>query len=248
MRTAVVTGAARGIGFAVAEKLFHAGHRVVMVDVLDLVHDSAGQLNDTSRVSAIQADIRNPDEVRKLFEAVVQKYDTVDIIVNVAGTCHRDSFEEMTLEHWRQDVETNMTGTFLMCQAATFPYMKRQQYGRIINIASVSGKAGGLDLLHSDIGGGRSGVAYAASKAGVINMTRWMAKEVGKWGITCNSVAPGPIATKLTEGYAYNVGEVPMRRWGTPEDVAEAVEFLARESSSYITGECMHVDGGIVMA
>ena len=248
MRTAIVTGAARGIGFAIAEKLVSARNRVVVVDVLDTVHESAKQLNNPSRVLAMQADIRNQDEVRRLMASVVDQYGTVDILVNNAGTNNRSSFEEMTLEHWQGDVDTNMTGTFLMCQAAIFPYMKQQGYGRIINIASVSGKVGGIGPLHADGSGGRSGIAYAASKAGVINMTRWMAKEVGKWGITCNAVLPGPIATAMTQGHEYNLDEVPVQRWGTPGEVAEAVEFLARESSSFVTGTCMHVDGGMVMA
>ncbi len=248
MRTAVVTGAARGIGFAIAQKLLSAGNRVVLVDVLDTVHESARQLNNPSRVLAMKADIRNQDEVRRLMASIVEQYETVDIVVNVAGTCDRSSFEEMTVEKWQVDVDTNLTGTFLMCQAAIFPYMKRQGYGRIINIGSVSGKVGGVGPVHADGSGGRSGIAYAAAKAGVINMTRWIAKEVGKWGITCNAVLPGPIATAMTEGQQYNMDEVPVQRMGTPGEVAEAVEFLARESSSFVTGMCMHVDGGMVMA
>jgi 3-oxoacyl-[acyl-carrier protein] reductase len=248
MKTAVVSGAARGIGFVTAEKLLHSGYRVVLVDVLDTVHESAKKLNDPSRVYSMKVDIRNQDEVRRLFANVAERCGTVDVVVNVAGTCHRDSFEEMTLENWQIDVDTNMTGTFLMCQAAIFPYMKRQGYGRIVNIASVSGKVGGIGPVHDDGSGGRSGIAYAASKAGVINMTRWIAKEAGKWGITCNSVLPGPIATDMTQGHQYDIDEIPMKRWGTPTDVAEAVEFLARESSSFITGICLNVDGGIVMA
>ena len=165
MRTAIVTGAARGIGFAIAEKLVSAGNRVVVVDVLDTVHESAKQLNNPSRVLAMQADIRNQDEVRRLMASVVDQYGTVDILVNNAGTNNRSSFEEMTLEHWQGDVDTNMTGTFLMCQAAIFPYMKRQGYGHIINIASVSGKVGGVGPVHADGSGGRSGIAYAAAKA-----------------------------------------------------------------------------------
>ncbi|WP_158077311.1 SDR family NAD(P)-dependent oxidoreductase [Caenibacillus caldisaponilyticus] len=248
MRTAVVTGAARGIGFAVAEKLLSVGHRVILLDVLATVHESAKKLNEPSRVDAFQMDVRNQDEVRSSLARIVDRYGTLDIVVNVAGTCHRESFEEMTLENWRIDVDTNMTGTFLMCQAAVFPYMKQKGYGRIINIASVSGKVGGIGPVHSDGSGGRSGIAYVSSKAGVINMTRWMAKEVGKWGITCNAVLPGPIVTDMTQGHHYDIDEVPMKRWGTPADVANAVEFLARESSSYITGSCIHVDGGLVMA
>ncbi len=214
MRTAVVTGAARGIGFVTVETLCASGYRVVLVDVLDAVHESVRKLHDPSRVHSVQVDIRNQNQVKALFADVAHRYGSVDVVVNVAGTCHRDSFEEMSLEHWQIDVDTNMTGTFLMCQAAIFPYMKRQGYGRIINIASVSGKVGGIGPIHEDGSGGRSGIAYAASKAGVINMTRWMAKEVGKWGITCNSVLPGPIATDMTQGHQYNMDEVPVGRWG----------------------------------
>src|SRR5438094_9638747 len=116
MRTAVVTGAARGIGFAIAQKLLSAGNRVVLVDVLDTVHESAKQLNNPLRVLAMKADIRNQDEVSRLMASIVDQYETVDIVVNVAGTCDRSSFEEMTLEKWQVDVDTNMTGTFLMCQ------------------------------------------------------------------------------------------------------------------------------------
>jgi 3-oxoacyl-[acyl-carrier protein] reductase len=248
MRAAVVTGAARGIGLAIAEKLLSAGNRVVLVDVLDSVHESARQLNDPSRVLAMKADIRKQDDVRRLIASVFDQYGSVDIVVNVAGTCDRSSFEEMTLEKWQVDIDTNMTGTFLMCQAAIFPYMKRQRYGRIINIASVSGKVGGVGPVHADGSGGRSGIAYAAAKAGVINMTRRIAKEVGKWGITCNAVLPGPIETAMTQGHEYHLDEVPVGRMGTPAEVAEAVEFLARESAAFVTGTCMHVDGGIVMA
>ncbi|MCL6597605.1 MAG: SDR family oxidoreductase [Alicyclobacillus macrosporangiidus] len=248
MRVAVVTGAARGIGFAIAERLVRSGNVTVLVDILETVHESAHRLNAEDRVDAMQVDIRNKSDVRRMMAEVVDRHGRVDVVVNVAGTCHRDSFEEMTLEHWQIDVDTNMTGTFLVCQAAVFPYMKQQGYGRIINIASVSGKVGGIGPIHADGSGGRSGIAYAASKAGVINMTRWIAKEVGKWGITCNAVLPGPIATDMTEGHAYNLDELAIKRWGTPADVAEAVEFLSRETSSFITGACIHVDGGLVMA
>ncbi|MCL6454952.1 MAG: SDR family oxidoreductase [Alicyclobacillus sp.] len=247
MKNAVVTGAARGIGYAAAEKLLAAGHRVVLVDLSDRVEESARVLS-RDHARAVQADIRDQAQVKALMQRVADEFGTVDIVVNVAGTAHRDSFEETTLEHWYADVDTNMTGTFLMCQAAVFPYMKRQGSGRIVNIASVSGKVGGIGPVYDDGSGGRTGIAYAASKAGVINMTRWIAKEVGKWGITCNAVLPGPILTDMTKGHAYDLSALPVKRWGTPQDVAEAVEFLSRDSSSFITGTCLHVDGGLVMA
>jgi 3-oxoacyl-[acyl-carrier protein] reductase len=248
MKTAIVTGAARGIGFATAKKLYDSDVQVVLVDVLPAVHESAKGFADLTRVNSMVADIRSQSEVRNLFLRVAEQYGSVDIVVNVAGTAHRDSFEETALEHWQTDIDTNLTGTFLMCQTAVFPYMRQQGYGRIVNIASVSGKVGGIGPVSPDGSGGRSGIAYASSKAGVINMTRWIAKEVGKWGITCNAVLPGPIATEMTRGHKYNLGETPINRFGLPEEVADAVEFLARESASYITGACLHVDGGLVLA
>ncbi len=248
MKTAIITGAARGIGKAATERLFEVGYNVVLVDVHESVRQTATILSDGSRVLSLIADIRQYEAVQGVVQKAVERFGRIDVVVNVAGTAHRESFEETTLDVWHMDIETNMTGTFLMCHEAVFPYMKQQGYGRLVNIASVSGKVGGIGPVHEDGSGGRSGIAYAASKAGVINMTRWIAREVGKWGITCNAVLPGPIATEMTRGHTYQMEEVPMKRWGTPEDVAEAIEFLARESNSFITGACLHVDGGLVLA
>jgi 3-oxoacyl-[acyl-carrier protein] reductase len=245
---AVVSGAARGIGRAIAEKLHAAGYRVVMADVSEGVHEAAKSLADPDHVLSQVVDVRHPEQVKSLMARTVERFGRLDALVNVAGTCHRESFAETTLEIWNIDVETNLTGTFLMCQAAVFPYMKEQRYGRILNIASVSGKTGGIGPVHDDGSGGRSGIAYAAAKAGVINMTKWIARDVGKWGITCNAIAPGPIETEMTKGHTYHLDEMPIPRWGTPQDVAEAAEFLLRKSSSFITGVCLNVDGGLVMA
>lgn len=248
VKSAIVTGAARGIGKAIAEKLYQANFAVVLMDVNESVRLTAEKFSEQERVHSIVADIRSSQAVKNVMEDVFKKFSRIDCLVNVAGTCHRNSFEETTLEDWDIDVATNMTGTFLMCQAAIFPYMKQQQFGRIVNIASVSGKVGGVGPVHEDGSGGRSGIAYAASKAGVINLTRWIARETGKWGITCNSIAPGPITSDMTTGHEYHLEGMPIPRWGITEDIAEATEFLLKESSSFITGVCLNVDGGLVMA
>lgn len=248
MKTAIVSGAARGIGLATATCLVEKGYQVVLVDILEMVHASAQELDEPARVYARVVDVRDHTQVQALMEEVVRRFTTIDVLVNAAGTNHRSAFAELTLDDWRMDVDTNMTGTFLMCQAAVFPHMKAQMFGRIVNIASVGGKAGGIGPIHEDGSGGRSGLAYAASKAGVINLTKWIAKDVGKWGITCNTILPGPIVTEMTRGHQYDMSDVPVGRWGEPREVADAVEFLVRDQSSFITGTTLHVDGGILMA
>ncbi|MFC7391975.1 SDR family NAD(P)-dependent oxidoreductase [Scopulibacillus cellulosilyticus] len=249
MKTAIITGAARGIGQSIAKRLYDAGYQLVLADVLEEdLHNTARELTGQTMAVPKVVDVREPSLVKELMAETFQQFGEINAVVNVAGTCHRESFEDTTIEAWRMDVDTNMTGTFLMCQAAIFPYMKQQGHGRIVNIASVSGKLGGIGPVNQDGSGGRSGIAYAASKAGVINLTRWIAREVGKWGITCNSIAPGPIATEMTQGHKYQMEDVPVQRWGTPEDVAGAAEFLLREENSFITGTCLNVDGGLVLA
>ncbi|MQA05257.1 MAG: SDR family oxidoreductase [Streptosporangiales bacterium] len=238
---AVVTGASRGIGKAIARRLAEDGYRMVLVDVLDDVREVAAELVDAT---AYVTDVRDDHALRQVMAAA----SPLEVLVNCAGSCHRTSFAEMTPENWRKDVDTNLTATFFACQAAVFPHMRDQRYGRIVNIASVSGKIGGIGPVQRDAAGGRSGPAYAASKAGVINLTRWIAREIGQWGITCNAVAPGPIATEMTEGHSYGLDDMPIPRMGTPTEVADAVAYLAARERGYTTGACLHVDGGLVRA
>jgi 3-oxoacyl-[acyl-carrier protein] reductase len=150
---------------------------------------------------------------------------------------------------WRRVVDVGLTGTFYAVQAAV-PVMRAQGYGKIVTISSISGIIGGAVSRaadSSDARRGRSGPAYAAAKGGVIALTRWVAKDVGQSGIYVNSVAPGGVDTEMTRGHAYPVEGLPIPRMGQPEDVAEAVLFLASPASNYVTGQVLRVDGGWVI-
>jgi NAD(P)-dependent dehydrogenase (short-subunit alcohol dehydrogenase family) len=217
-----------------------------MVDVSPDVVDHARSLPDAT---GAVVDITDHNAVRRHLESVATE-DRLAALINCAGTCARTDFESFTPEEWQRDIATNLTSTFFLCQAAVFPYMRDQRYGRIVNIASVSGKIGGLGRTQASGGDGRSGPAYAASKAGVINLTRWIAREVGHLGITCNVVAPGPIATPMTRGHEanYEFGDAPIPRVGNPDEVTDAVAYLAHPDRGYTTGACLHVDGGLVLA
>ena len=187
-------------------------------------------------------DIRDPDFVRAVVNRTVEKFQEIHILVNNAGTCSRLDLEDMTLEMWDRDLDTNLKATFLFTQAVVFPHMKDAAYGRIINISSISGINGGV--VSGQEKNGRSGPAYSASKGGVIALTKWVAKELGKYGITCNSVAPGATATAITAGVAYDTSNQVIDRMGQPSDIASAVLYFASKEASYTTSQVLKVDGG----
>lgn len=243
--TAVVTGAAGGIGGDICRRLIADGYSVALLDMNPSVHAVSERLGGSY---AAELNITEASDVRDGMAEIATRLGSIDVVVNCAGTGHRSSFAEMTPDDFMTDVTTNLLGTFLMCQAAVFPYMKDARRGRLINIGSVSGKRGGIGPVHSDGSGGRSGVAYGASKAGIINMTRWIAREVGQLGITSNVITPGVITTERTAGQQYSVDEIPLGRLGTGDEVAGAVSFLAGPDSAYINGVVIEVDGGMTRA
>lgn len=243
-KVSVVTGAAGGIGAAIARELADRGSDVLIIDVTDgtATADSIMEACGSNvRVRAEIVDIRDRNAVRGCLDALVADWGSLDVLVNNAGTASRLSLEEMTDEAWDRDVETNLKGTFIMTQCAVYPHMRNSGSGAVINVSSISGIIGGAASGGGD--SARTGPAYAASKGGVIAFTRWVAKEIGPLGITCNTVAPGPVATPMTEGVPYPVDTQPIRRIGQPEDIAAAVGFLA-SSATYITGETLKVCGG----
>jgi NAD(P)-dependent dehydrogenase (short-subunit alcohol dehydrogenase family) len=244
-RTAVVTGSAQGIGRAIAERLIADGDAVILLDLADHVHEAATRIG---AAGARQVDVGDLDALRTAIHGVAGEYGSLDVLVNCAGTCGRESFANLTPETWRRDVDTNLTAIAFACQAAVFPYMREQGWGRLVNIASVSGLVGGIGPIDRSGAGGRSGAAYASAKAGAINLTRWIARQVGYWGITCNAVAPGPIASAMTDGADYGLDRLPIPRFGRPVEVAAAVSYLASHDADFTTGTCLHVDGGSVRA
>lgn len=238
---AIVTGAASGIGQAVAIQLSKQGVHVVLVD-LNSCEDTIEKLAHDSYLECL-GDIRDAEFIKATVNRTIEKYGEIHILVNNAGTCSRKNIETMTFEDWSRDLDTNLKATFMFTQACVYPHMKDAQYGRIINISSVSGLNGGV--TSGEDGTGRSGPAYAASKGGVIALTKWVAKELGPLNITCNSVAPGATLTGITTGVPYNLDQQVIKRIGTPDDIASAVLYFASREAGYATAQVLKVDGGI---
>lgn len=246
-QVALITGSARGIGFACAKSLAKRGASIVLTDILDC-GEAKEQLESEFpgiRVLAQQVDVCDRAQVEQAISKTVEEFGRIDIVVNNAGTVSRLSLKDMTDDDWSRDIDTNLRGTFLFTQAAIYPHMVKQESGRIINISSISGMMGGA-ISYGEDGErqGRSGPAYAASKGGIIAFTKWVAKEVGEFGITVNSVAPGPVETAITKGVNYPLELQSIKRPGQPEDIGEAVAYLASPAASYVTGEVLKVCGG----
>lgn len=237
---AIITGAASGIGQEVAVQLSKEGARVVLVD-LNSCEKTIGLLEGAEYVECL-GDIRDPEFVKAVVNRTIEKFGEIHVLVNNAGTCSRLDLEDMTLEMWDRDLDTNLKATFLFTQAVVFPHMRNAKYGRIVNISSISGINGGV--ISGEEKNGRSGPAYSASKGGVIALTKWVAKELGKYGITCNSVAPGATATGITAGVAYDTSSQVIDRMGQPTDIANAVLYFASKEASYTTSQVLKVDGG----
>jgi 3-oxoacyl-[acyl-carrier protein] reductase len=238
----IVTGASRGIGRAIAITLAKAGAYVVVnykqskdaaEEVVDIIRSSG------SKAIAVQADVTNPEDVQRLIDAACEM-GPPRVLVNNAGIASSRLLLDTTLEEWNGLIKSNLTAPFL-CAKAVLPYMIRERYGRIINISSIWG-----------IAGGSYEVAYSASKGGIIALTKALAKEVGPSGITVNAVAPGAIETDMlnslsTEELRAIEAETPVGRLGRPEDVANCVLFLASPSSSFMTGQVISPNGGLVI-
>lgn len=240
-RVAVVTGAGRGIGRAIAEAYAREGAKVVLSDRDEAVVVQAAREIGGHAVG-IRADISSDEDVAALAKGTVDRFGRVDVLVNNAGIGATTLFLESSREEFERVVRINLTGTFLVGQAFA-RIMVNQESGRIINIASLSGQKGGV---------GRS--AYGASKAGVELLTKVMAVELAESGITVNAIAPGPILTEVSKVMhtvetrdAYH-RLVPQRRYGEPLEIAGAAVFLASDEATYITGHTLNVDGGFLAA
>ena len=241
-RIALVTGAARGIGKAIATLLAQRGAHVVVSDVdLDAAQATAQALQEHGvETLAVKADVSEPQEVAGLLEGTLSRFQKLDILVNNAGITRDGLLLRMKDEDWDRVLEVNLKGAFL-CTRAALRSMSRQRYGRIVNIASIVGAMGNVGQAN-----------YAASKAGLMGFTKTVAREYANRGITANAVAPGFIDTPMTQALPEAVRSellrlIPMARLGTPEDVAHAVGFLVSEEAGYITGQVLHVNGGMYM-
>lgn len=241
-KVAVITGASRGIGRSISLALAAEGAKIVAVDV-DLAATEAFvkelKAQGTDAV-AVQGNVTLAEDVDKMIDAAVQAFGRVDILVNNAGITRDGLLVRMKDEDWDAVLSVNLKGAFL-CTRAVAKVMTKQRSGRIINIASVVGQMGNVGQAN-----------YCASKAGLIGLTKSNARELSKRNITVNAVAPGFIATAMTDALSDKVKEeltaqIPLERLGTPEDIANAVVFLAAERSGYITGQVLAVNGGMYM-
>jgi 3-oxoacyl-[acyl-carrier protein] reductase len=242
-KVAVVTGASRGIGRAIALELAHRGASVVVN--YNTNAGAADEVVDAIRAQgrqaiAVQADVGDFDQAARLIKTAIDTLGRIDILVNNAGTTRDQLLMLMKEDDWDLVLCTNLKGVFNCCKAAA-RQMMRQRSGRIVNISSVSGIAGQ---------GGQTN--YAASKAGIIGFTKSLAKELGPRNVTVNAIAPGFVLTDLTADLSEDliqqaIETTPLRRMGQPEEIAYAVAFLASDLASFITGEVLTVDGGLVM-
>jgi len=241
-KVALITGAAQGIGKAIALKLADSGADVVIVDMnLEKAQATAKEIEGRGRRAvALKANVANLQETEAMIDETVAKLGAIHILVNNAGITRDALILRMKEEDWDAVISVNLKGVF-NCTKAAVKHMVKQRYGRIINIASIVGEMGNAGQAN-----------YSASKAGVIALAKTVAREFASRNITCNAIAPGFIETAMTQALSEKVREelakqIPMARLGTPEDVAEGVLFLVSDSSNYITGQVLNINGGMYM-
>ncbi|MBB6282129.1 3-oxoacyl-[acyl-carrier-protein] reductase [Geobacillus subterraneus] len=242
-KIALVTGASRGIGRAVALELARQGANVAVNYAGS--EAKANEVVETIRslgreAFAVQADVARAEDVERMVKTVLDQFGRLDILVNNAGITRDNLLMRMKEEEWDAVINTNLKGVFLCTKAVTRPMMK-QRYGRIINVASVVGVIGNPGQAN-----------YVAAKAGVIGLTKTAARELASRNITVNAIAPGFITTDMTEALSAELKEemlkqIPLARFGEPDDVARVAAFLASDAAGYMTGQTLHVDGGMVM-
>ncbi|MFD4489571.1 3-oxoacyl-[acyl-carrier-protein] reductase [Lysinibacillus fusiformis] len=242
-KVVVVTGASRGIGRAIALKLADEGAKVVVnysgsqakaEEVVAIIQEGGGE------AIAVQASVSQTEEVTALMDTAVKTFGSLDILVNNAGITRDNLLMRMKEDEWDDVLDTNLKGVFLCTKAVTRQMMK-QRAGRIINISSIVGVAGNAGQAN-----------YVAAKAGVIGLTKTTAKELASRNILVNAIAPGFIETEMTNQLPEDIKQgmltqIPLAKLGQPEDIAKAVVFLASEDANYMTGQTLHIDGGMVM-
>lgn len=242
MRTALITGASRGIGKMCARILASSGYRVIVAARnLEKLEETAQEIRSLGGEAHVaEMDMGSEQSIKSAIGSVLNDIGQIDILVNNAGITKDGLAVRMKAGDWEQVIATNLTGAFFAIQQV-LPRMMRERWGRIVNISSVVGETGNAGQAN-----------YAASKAGLIGLTKALAQEIGSRNITVNAVAPGYIETEMTSGLPQElkdkmIAQTPLRRMGTAEDVAHAVKFLASEEAGFITGHVLDVNGGMYM-
>lgn len=242
-KTALITGAGRGIGRDIARKLSQMGANIVINDIAsstDADVTTQELIEAGGNATCLKGDVRNFEEIEKIIQKTLDKFGRIDILVNNAGITKDGLMMRMSDSDWDDVLDINLKGAFHMIKAVTRPMMK-QRSGTIINLASIVGVMGNPGQAN-----------YVASKAGLIGLTKTTAKELSSRGITCNAVAPGFIRSAMTDKLSEEVQKeyfkaIPLGRFGETEDVANVVAFLASDLAKYVTGQVIHIDGGLVM-
>ncbi|WP_445488312.1 3-oxoacyl-[acyl-carrier-protein] reductase [Niallia sp. 03133] len=242
-KTALVTGASRGIGKSIALELAKQGANIAVnyAGSVDRANEVVQEIKAIGREAiAIQCDVSNSDSVADMIKQTLDAFGTIDVLINNAGITKDNLLMRMKESEWDDVINTNLKGVFLCTKAVTRPMMK-QRKGRIINITSIVGVTGNPGQAN-----------YVAAKAGVIGFTKTTAKELAQRNITVNAIAPGFITTDMTDKLSDDVkqamlSQIPLGAFGNPEDIANAVVFLASDESGYITGQTLHIDGGMYM-
>jgi 3-oxoacyl-[acyl-carrier protein] reductase len=240
-KSVVVTGSSRGIGSAIASVFAAEGASVIVnchQDVPEGTQTVQRILDQGGKAKLCVADVRNPEQVDELIQSAIESFGKIDVLVNNAGIVRDAVLEKMTIEQWHDVLETNLTGAYLCSKAASVP-MKAQGHGRIINISSVVAEMGNIGQAN-----------YAASKGGVLGLTKALSLELARSGILVNAIAPGFCKTRMVEAIPENVKEkilakIPLKRFGEPREIAYAAVFLASDECAYITGQTLSVNGGL---
>jgi 3-oxoacyl-[acyl-carrier protein] reductase len=237
-RIAIVTGGARGIGKAAAELFAKEGATVIIWDLLEQGQETADEIiKNGGKAAFMKVAVTEPAAIKIAVDEIIAKYSRIDILINNAGITRDRSFLKMSQDEWQSVIDVNLTGIF-NCTKEVVPYMVEQKYGKIVCTSSIVGITGNFGQTN-----------YVATKAGIIGMVKTWAKEFAKHSITSNAVAPGFIKTEMTDLMPEEVrnkivSEIPAKRMGTTEDIANAYLFLASDESSYINGHCISVNGG----
>ena len=242
-KVAIVTGSARGIGKAIAQRFLQEGAAVAINDVNleraeEIVHEAKSK---GKKALSVKADVSNEKEVEEMVNRIYSNFARIDILVNNAGIIKRGSTEDHSYEDWDRVIAVNLRGTY-NCSKAVIPIMKKQKCGKIVNVSSIAGKVGDI----------ASAPSYGSSKGAINALTKSMARELAEYGICVNAVAPHAVETEMSAEWSQEkriqlMSQIPLKRLGRPEEVAAAVLFLASDEASFITGEILDVNGGYLM-